>query len=138
MAVNRISFARISCARFSYAAFVKLVTLGALVAAAVATPACQRGVRDDGASAASSHTPAAAPAPAPKPRVVRPDPDALPPAPSLPIERRALQVVDGEDRIVDADLARARGLTLVDLSDGWAPRIFADGLAPDGAPLANR
>ena len=56
----------------------------------------------------------------------------------LPPERRALQVVDGQDRIVDADVARARGLTLVDLSDGWAPRIFADGVAADGAVLPNR
>jgi len=72
------------------------------------------------------------------PRPTAPDPDALPPAEGLPPARRALQVVGGRDRIVDADLARARGLTLVDLSDGWAPRIFADGVAPDGAPLPNR
>ena len=32
----------------------------------------------------------------------------------------------------------ARGLTLVDLSDGWAPAIFQDGLAADGRPLPNR
>src|SRR5581483_9697772 len=62
----------------------------------------------------------------------------LPAAEGLPPARRALQVVGGRDRIVDADLARERGLTLVDLSDGWAPAIFADGVAPDGAPLPNR
>ncbi len=74
----------------------------------------------------------------PAPRRPRgPDSDALPPAIGLPPERRALQVVDGRDRIVDADDARARGLTLVDLSDGWAPRIFADGIAKDGAALPN-
>ncbi len=79
-----------------------------------------------------------APSPHPAPRRPRgPDADALPPAAGLPPERRALQVVDGQDRIVDADVARARGLTLVDLSDGWAPRIFADGAA-DGAVLPNR
>ena len=52
---------------------------------------------------------------------------ALPAAADLPPERRALQVVHGEERMVDAELARARGLTLVDLSDGWAPAIFQDG-----------
>jgi hypothetical protein len=72
------------------------------------------------------------------PRKWPPDPDALPPAADLPPERRALQVVAGQDRVVDADLARQRGLTLVDLSDGWAPAIFADGVAADGAPLPNR
>src|SRR5882757_2772213 len=51
----------------------------------------------------------APPAPAPSPRAGRPprgpDADALPPATGLPPERRALQVVDGHDRIVDADVA---------------------------------
>jgi len=49
-----------------------------------------------------------------------------------------MQVVAGRDLIVDADVARQRGLTLVDLSDGWAPGIFADGVAADGTPLPNR
>jgi hypothetical protein len=61
----------------------------------------------------------------------RPDPDALPAASGLPPERRAIQVVNGRERIVDADRARARGLTIVDLSDDWAPAIFADGSVGD-------
>jgi hypothetical protein len=77
--------------------------------------------------------PTAAP-PAPPP----PDPDALPPAADLPPERRAVQVVHGTERVVDAEQARGRGLTLVDLSDGWAPAIFQDGTAADGSPLPNR
>lgn len=55
----------------------------------------------------------------------------------VPSERRALQVSDGVERLVDADEARRRGLTVVDLSDGWAPVIFADGTGPSGEPLAN-
>jgi hypothetical protein len=66
-----------------------------------------------------------------------PDPDALPAAADLPPERRAIQVVNGEERVVDADLARARGLTLVDLGDDWAPALFDDGVGPNGAPLPN-
>jgi hypothetical protein len=46
-------------------------------------------------------------------------------------------VSDGTERLVDADEARRRGLTVVDLSDGWAPVIFADGTGPSGEPLAN-
>jgi len=75
--------------------------------------------------------------PAPR-RPSAPDPDALPPAAGLPPERRAIQVVDGEERVVDADVARARGLTLVELGDDWAPAIFDDGVGPDGAVLPNR
>jgi hypothetical protein len=67
----------------------------------------------------------------------KPDPDALPEA-ALPAERRAIQVVAGQERLVDAELAVERGLTLVDLSDGWAPIIFQDGKAADGGLLPNR
>lgn len=63
----------------------------------------------------------------------------MPEAPSgLAQDRRALQVVAGRDRIVDADEARRRGLTLVDLSDDFAPYIFQDGKSANGAPLPNR
>jgi hypothetical protein len=66
------------------------------------------------------------------------DADLLPPAAGLPIDRRAVQVVAGKERIVDAGQAAAAGLTVVDLSDGWAPAVFADGTAPDGSLLPNR
>ena len=103
-----------------------------------------RAARRDAAATVATAARADAPRRAPRsagagaaPRRPRgPDADALPAATGLPPERRALQVVDGRDRIVDADVARARGLTLVDLSDGWAPRIFADGVAADGARAA--
>ncbi len=69
----------------------------------------------------------------------KPDSDALPEAPAgLPPARRAIQVVGGKERVVDADVARGRGLTIVDLSDDFAPYIFQDGKASDGAPLPNR
>jgi hypothetical protein len=68
-----------------------------------------------------------------------PNPDALPPAgPDVPRDRLVLQVVGGRERLVDADLARKAGLVLVDLSDDWAPLIFADGKRPDGSALPNR
>ena len=44
----------------------------------------------------------------------------------------------GKERVVDAELARDKGLTIVDLSDDFAPFIFQDGKAADGAPLPNR
>ncbi len=66
-----------------------------------------------------------------------PDVGALAPASDLPPERRAIQVVGGVERVVDADVARARGLTLVDLGDDWAPAIFDDGAGPGGAVLPN-
>jgi len=83
----------------------------------------------------------AIPAPAPKveepPPPPKPDPDALPEA-APPVERRAIQVVAGKERTVDAEQAVSHGLFLVDLSDGWAPYIFQDGKAADGALLPNR
>jgi hypothetical protein len=72
-----------------------------------------------------------------KPKSTAPDPDALPAAADLPPERRAIQVVNGEERVVDAEAARARGLTLVELGDDWAPAIFDDGAGPGGAVLPN-
>ena len=62
----------------------------------------------------------------------------MPEASGLAVDRRALQVVAGRDRTVDADEARRRGLTIVDLSDAFAPYIFQDGKAPNGTPLPNR
>jgi hypothetical protein len=74
--------------------------------------------------------------PVPK-RPALPDLDALPAVPDLPSERRAIQVVDGRERVVDAEAARERGLTVVDLSDGWAPSVFDDRKGPTGATLPN-
>ncbi len=65
------------------------------------------------------------------------DADALPPAPAAVAEQRAIQVVGGSERVVDAAVARARGLTVVDLSDGWVPRVLADQPGPKGTVLEN-
>jgi len=70
-----------------------------------------------------------------------PDPDGLPEVEnpeSLPPERRAIQFVHGKERVVDTQAALEKGLTIVDLSDGWAPRIFQDAVDPEGKPLINR
>jgi hypothetical protein len=91
----------------------------------------------------------AAPAP-PRARPALPDEDALPEARDLPPERRAVQVFGVRERQVDTDAARARGLTVIDLSDGWAPAVLdptnpyravyaglaADRGDGDGQPLA--
>ena len=76
--------------------------------------------------------------PPPVLRTPRKNPDVLPPAPALSPERLALQVSDGVERFVDAEGARQAGLTLVDLSDDWAPIIFADGKGPGGVVLPNQ
>lgn len=68
----------------------------------------------------------------------KPDVDALPARSGLPSDRRAIQVVAGAERIVDASEAQVRGQTIVDLSDDWSPYIFQDGNASDGALLPNR
>lgn len=87
---------------------------------------------------AASNAPPSPPSPLTAPATpAKPDEDALPEASGLPAERRALQVVGGVERIVDADLARARGLTVVDLSDDFVPYIFQDGKSPTGALLPN-
>ncbi len=56
----------------------------------------------------------------------------------LPPEQRALLVVDGEERWVDAQAIAAAGYTLVDLSDEWTPLIFREEHADTGEPLPNR
>src|SRR5262245_47597692 len=73
---------------------------------------CRRHLPDTPAPAPVRAPAAHSGAPSPPPA---PDPDALPLADELPRERRAIQVVAGQERTVDAEAARARGLTLVDL-----------------------
>ncbi len=65
------------------------------------------------------------------------DADALPATPAAAPEQRAIQVVGGVERVVDAAAARARGLTVVDLSDAWVPRVLADQTGPKGSILEN-
>lgn len=58
--------------------------------------------------------------------------------PDLPPEQRALILVDGEERWVDAAAAEGAGYTLVDLSDHWTPLIFREEHTPTGEALPNR
>ena len=53
-------------------------------------------------------------------------------------DQRALLVVNGAARWVDAKAIESVGYTLVDLRDDWTPAIFAEEHTPDGVPLPNR
>jgi hypothetical protein len=60
--------------------------------------------------------------------------DTLPAATDLAPERRAIQFAAGGERTVDVEAARARGLTVVDLSDGWVPSVLDDHPGPQKGP----
>lgn len=64
--------------------------------------------------------------------------EALPSRPDLPPEQRALMVVAGAERWVDAAAAQAAGYTLIDLGDEWTPFIFQEPTDADGNLMANR
>jgi hypothetical protein len=64
--------------------------------------------------------------------------DALRARDDLPADRRAIVVVDGKERWVDAAAVQSAGYTLIDLRDDWTPTIFAEEHAPDGTLLPNR
>jgi len=64
--------------------------------------------------------------------------DALPSRPDLPPEKRALMVVAGAERWVDAAQAQAAGYTLLDLGDDWTPFIFQEVTDGNGNLMANR
>jgi hypothetical protein len=121
--------------------------IGAAVFVAAVASACRRSDHVTTGSPAAGDAPVgvhrdAAVAPGPRPVVRRSptvNPNALPATSTdLPAERRAVQVVDGKERTVDVEAAHAAGLTLVNLSDDWAPIIFADGAGGNGAVLPNR
>jgi hypothetical protein len=67
-----------------------------------------------------------------------PEADPLRARDDLEPERRVLIVIDGAERIVDIDAARAAGYGVVDLTNDWTPYIFASFDGPDGEPLVNR
>ncbi len=62
----------------------------------------------------------------------------LGPRGDLPSERRALLMMNGEERVVDAAEAQAAGYTLVDLSDSWTPYIFRTLKDDQGVERENR
>ena len=63
---------------------------------------------------------------------------AMRPRDDLPPDKRALLVVNGAERWVDAEAIEGVGYTLLDLRDTWTPSIFAEELGPDGEPMHNR
>jgi hypothetical protein len=84
---------------------------------------------------------AAAPAPggeAQAPVRVVSEAEALRARDDLPPAQRALAIVDGKERWIDASVAGSAGLTVVDLRDDWTPYIFDEQKAADGTPLPNR
>jgi hypothetical protein len=64
--------------------------------------------------------------------------DALRARDDLPPEQRALVVVNGAERWVEAKAIELAGYTVVDLRDTWTPSIFAEEKTPEGEPLPNR
>ncbi|HEY2744913.1 MAG TPA: L,D-transpeptidase [Polyangia bacterium] len=82
---------------------------------------------------ASGHAVARSTTAAPQPAAAE-----LPSRPDLPPEKRALMVVGGAERWVDAAAAQAAGYTLLDLGDDWTPFIFQEVTDGNGNLMANR
>jgi hypothetical protein len=72
------------------------------------------------------------------PRAPVSEAEALRPRDDLAPEARALVVVGGQERWIEAQAAAAAGFTLIDLSDDWTPYIFAEQVSAEGQPLPNR
>jgi len=53
-------------------------------------------------------------------------------------QERILVVIDGKERIVSREAARAAGYSEVDFSRGWVPRIFREAKDEEGKVLVNR
>jgi hypothetical protein len=88
----------------------------------------------DSATSPQAGQPAAAQPPV---RVIT-EAEAVRPRDDLPADARALLVVNGAERWVDAQAIESVGYTLVDLRDTWTPSIFAEEKTPEGLPLPNR
>ncbi len=73
-----------------------------------------------------------------RPRAAVTEAEAVRPRTDLPPDRRAILVVNGAERWVDAEAIESVGYTVVDLRDDWTPYIFAEQRTPEGAPLPNR
>ncbi len=102
-----------------------------------ASAGCGRGAPPLPAAAKQKEVPVERRAPARSSPAGVPGEDALPFAADLAPERRAIQVAGGAERVVDVEAARARGLTVVDLSDAWVPSVLDDHPGPKGTTLVN-
>ncbi len=89
--------------------------------------------------APEANAPAPTPGETPTAKVEPPKPpDPLRHRDDLPPEKRIVIAIDGEQRVVDIDAARAAGYTPVDLTNDWTPYIFEERLDDAGEPLSNR
>jgi hypothetical protein len=91
-----------------------------------------------GCRCSHAESPPAAPDAAPAARGGEPSAEKLAAHPELPPERRAIVLVGGQERAVDAADAVRAGFTIVDLRDDWTPYIFNEGVSADGASMTNR
>lgn len=118
---------------------------------AVLFAGCAGGPNEDGDGAATPEKtarvepPSKAGAATPRAEPTKPEKAEPPPPPDplrhrddLPPERRIVIGVDGEQRVVDIDVALAAGYTPVDFSDDWTPYIFEERADEEGEPLENR
>jgi len=114
--------------------FIPILLLGGLL-----THACRRPEAAPAqAPSAEGGTGGAAPSAKPAPTPAVSEADAKKARPELAPTERALMVVDGAERWVDAAAIASVGYTLVDMRDTWAPHLFRDEAGPDGQPLPNR
>jgi hypothetical protein len=109
----------------------------ALALAAAALFGCDRGDEDKSDSAERARREREGAAGAAAPRKLT-EAEALRERTDLPPERRALVVVAGAERWVEAEAIEAVGYTLVDLRDSWTPLIFVEEKTPQGTILPNR
>jgi hypothetical protein len=111
-----------------------LAVIGALALACQRSESAQPGSlpkHPDSVTSEGGRSAAASPGPTTEANALRARDD-------LPPERRALVVVNGAERWVDAQAIESAGYTLVDLGDDWTPGIFAEERSADGTPLPNR
>lgn len=90
------------------------------------------------ASPATPATPHAMASGSPAPSPVLTELQALRARDDLPPAQRALVLVNGTERWVDARAIASVGYTLIDLRDDFTPFIFAEQHTPEGVPLPNR
>jgi hypothetical protein len=108
-----------------------------VVCALLAVAACRSSGGSTTPEPGANPTPGATPATPPPAKQVS-EKEAMQKRDDLPPDRRALALVNNEERWVDAKTAEQAGYTIVDLSDSWTPLIFHEELSPEGQPLPNR
>jgi hypothetical protein len=121
-----------SCFRYTVIAWVPLLAL-----------ACSRGAPDGAKASTLTRPDTVAPTKAhPNGNSAKPpaisEQQALRARDDLAPEARALVVVNGAERWVDAQAIESAGYTLIDLRDDWTPTLFNDEVSPEGVAMPNR